>query len=58
MYFFYSVIWGWGYAKEMCIFASCLSSEINKHNPAMDPVIQVRYYRLVFKFAVGCVCMC
>lgn len=25
----------------MCIFASCLSSEINKHNPAMDPIIQL-----------------
>lgn len=41
MYFFYSVIWGWEYAREMCIFASCLSSEINKHNPAMDPIIQL-----------------
>lgn len=41
MYFFYSVIWGWGNAKEMCIFASCLSSKINKHNTAMDPIIQL-----------------
>lgn len=30
---------GVGYAKEMCIFASCLSSEINKHNPSVDPII-------------------
>ena len=41
MYYFYSVIWGWGSAKEMCIFASCLSSEINKHNTAMDQIIQL-----------------
>lgn len=41
MYFFYSVIWGWGNAKEMCIFASCLSSEMNKHNTVMDPITQL-----------------
>lgn len=32
---------GVGYPKEMCIFASCLSSEINKHNPSVDPIIQL-----------------
>lgn len=55
MYFFYSVIWGWGNTKEMHIFASCLSSEISKHNTAMDPKIQLGI--IVFKFAVDCVCV-
>lgn len=41
MYFFYSVIWGWGYVKEMCIFVSCLFFEINKYNFVMDLIIQL-----------------
>lgn len=56
MYFFYSVTWEWGYAREMCIFAKLpifWDKQAQSCNGSNNPVS----YRLVFKFAVDCVCV-